>query len=140
MQIAKALKDCQVVSLFAQLKSVRAKAAQRLLMKSNPNKFKHTFNGQSVNFTSVRIVFDRALHSELFSEILSRVSSWNELSRVEMRWVERHFFVIFGKRLVPTRSDPNFCEKTHLSRKLGSEQVFASRDEFGKSSKNSFRP
>ena len=39
----------------------------------------------------------RALHSELFSELLSLVSSWNEFSRVETRRVEHHFFVTFEK-------------------------------------------
>jgi len=67
----------------------------------------------------------RALHTELELEYSSRDSSRNEFSRVEMRRVECHFFVIFGnlsKRLVPTLIFANF------SRKLGSEQVGTSRN------------
>ncbi len=55
----------------------------------------------------------RALHTELELEYSSWDSSRNKFSRVETRRVECHFFVIFGnfgKRLVPTRSDPNLCE------------------------------
>jgi hypothetical protein len=79
---------------------------------------------------------NRVLHSELELEISSRFSSRNEFSRVKMRRVEHYFFIIFGnfgKRLV----------KTHF--RLVPTLIFAkirvrtSRNEFGKSSKNSSR-
>ncbi len=52
----------------------------------------------------------RALHSQILSEILIRVLSRNEFTRVEMRQVERHFFVIFGKRLLPKLAKTNFLQ------------------------------
>jgi len=76
-----------------------------------------------------KYVSNGALHTELELEYSSQDSSRNEFSRVETRRVERHFFVILGnfsKTLVPTLIFANFL------RKLGSEQVFASRDEFGR--------
>jgi hypothetical protein len=76
---------------------------------------------------------NRALHSELSS----RVSSRNELGRVSKKLEKLVPTLIFKKRLVSTLI---FAKKRVYSRKLGSEQVGTSRDEFGKSSKNSFRP
>jgi hypothetical protein len=85
----------------------------------------------------------RVLHSELELEISSRFSSRNEFSRVETRRVERHFFRENEKR-EKTRFSRFFRDFSRIfcefSRKLGSERVFASRDEFGKSSKNSLQP
>ncbi len=40
---------------------------------------------------------NKALHSELLTELLSRFLSWNEFFTISEVRVERHFFVIFGK-------------------------------------------
>jgi hypothetical protein len=73
----------------------------------------------------------RALHSELVTELSSRFSSRDEFSRVETRRVERHFFVIFVHYffVFSDSSNPNFRD---FSRKLGSERVRTSRDEFSR--------
>ncbi len=91
----------------------------------------------------------RALHSEILSKISSRVSSRNEFSRVETRWVERHFFDVFGKfgkKQLPKLAKMKIAKKRifswffrNFSQKLGLVRVFASRNPFGRSSKNSSR-
>ncbi len=92
----------------------------------------------------------RALHSELFSELSSRVSSRNEFLRVETRRVVRHFFVTFenfGKRLLLKLAKTKITKKRVFLRffvkiRVGTSgnEFSPSWDKFGKSSKNSFRP
>jgi len=43
------------------------------------------------------VVFNKTQHSELLIALLNRFSSQNEFSAIFEVWVDRHFFVIFGK-------------------------------------------
>ncbi len=92
---------------------------------------------QSPKFYSNGHLQTRALHSELLTELSSRVSSRNKSGQVGTSSEKS------SKNSFPTNSDPNFAKNAFFaifSRKLGSERVFASRDEFGKSSNNLFQP
>jgi len=69
---------------------------------------------RSVSSSSYFDVVNRALHSELLTELSSR----NEFSRVETGLVERHFFVIFGnfgKRQLPKLAKTKSSEKRNFS-------------------------
>ncbi len=48
-------------------------------------------------YSNNRCVHSKALHSKLLTELLSRFLSQNKFFPIFEFWVERHFFVIFGK-------------------------------------------
>jgi len=117
-------------------------------MKIKSKTFFHEFPFKLTNERFIfRLLKIKALHSELLTELSSRVSSRNESGRVRKKLKKLVPTLIFKKRQFPTRSDPNFTKKPIFFAKIRvgmgrneSERVFESRDEFRKSSKNSFRP